>query len=118
MARAKSKNYIDETKKAMDSLGVYKPEYDKIINIYADLLTQYDDASQKFADSGYEYETSTAAGGTKKSATAATLESLRKDILSYSTALGLNPKSMDAMNIKPAPMKSKLDNVMELLNSG
>ena len=118
MARAKSKNYNDETKKAMDSLGVYKPEYDKLIEIYADLLDQYEMLIVKHKAQDFAPTVTTAADGVKSNPVAKQLETLRKDILAYSTALGLNPKAFDSMNIKPAPMKSKLDNVMELLNSG
>ena len=42
MARVKTTNYITETKKSMESLGVYKPEFDKLVEIYAGLLDQYE----------------------------------------------------------------------------
>ena len=48
----------------MEGLGTYKPEYDNIITIYADLLAQYDEAQKRFEESGRQYETYTAAGGT------------------------------------------------------
>ena len=82
----------------MKSLGVYKEEYDPLINVYSDLISQYLRANKEFEDSGFQYETETAAGGTKKSAIVATLENLRKDILSYSDRLCINPK---ANNIEP-----------------
>jgi hypothetical protein len=118
MARAKSKNYIDETKKAMDSLGVYKPEYGKLIEIYAGLLDQYEMLIKMHRDQDFAPTEETAAGGVKSNPVVKQLETLRKDILAYSDRLCLNPKAFDSTNIKPAPAKSKLDNVMELLNSG
>lgn len=99
----------------MKGLGVYKPEYDNIINIYADLLVQYEDARQKFIQSGYQYETETAAGGTKKSAIVATLENLRKDIIAYSDRLCLNPKSVETVTTEKQG-KSKLESVLGSLS--
>lgn len=99
----------------MKGLGTYKPEYDAIINIYADLLLQYEDARQKFIQSGYQYETETAAGGTKKSAIVATLENLRKDIIAYSDRLCLNPKSVETVTTEVAS-KSKLAAVLSGLD--
>lgn len=96
-----AKNTIRDMKK----LGVYKPEYNPLIDVYADMMSQYIKANQEFVKGGYRYETTTAAGNPKKSGIVATLENLRKDILAYSDRLCLNPKSM---NIEP-PSK-KVDN--------
>ena len=96
----------------MKGLGVYKPEYENIITVYADLLTQYAKANIDFKKSGYKYETSTAAGGVKKSAIVATLENLRKDILAYSDRLCLNPKAVESVTIDN-PKKSKLADMMD-----
>jgi len=49
----------------MKSLGIYKPEYDPLIDIYAGLNEQYLDAINNFEESGRAYETETAAGGYK-----------------------------------------------------
>ncbi|RDW17627.1 terminase [Oceanobacillus arenosus] len=99
----------------MKGLGTYKPEYDAVITIYSDLLAQYDRAQQEFIQSGYQYETSTAAGGTKKSAIVATLENLRKDILAYSDRLSLNPKSLETVTTE-VTKKSKLASVLSGLD--
>ncbi|WP_328701100.1 P27 family phage terminase small subunit [Aquibacillus kalidii] len=81
------------TIKDMKSLGIYKEEYNPIIDIYVDVFKQYLEAEKLFEESGYQYETTTGAGGTKKSAIVATLENLRKDYLAYSDRLCLNPQS-------------------------
>jgi hypothetical protein len=99
----------------MKGLGTYKPEFDAIITIYSDLLAQYEQANQKFIESGYQYETETAAGGTKKSAIVATLENLRKDIIAYSDRLCLNPKSVETVTTDN-PTKSKLASVLSNLS--
>lgn len=91
----------------MKTLGVYKHEYDPLIDIYSDLLTQYLRATKEFEQSGYVYETETAAGGSKKSAIVATLESLRKDLLAYSDRLCLNPKAIQSVTTD-TPKQSKL----------
>lgn len=98
MSRLPTKQTIkNATIKDMKSLGVHKPEYNRIVDIYADLVFQYNEAMQAFEMSGRQYETETAAGGTKKSATAASLEILRKDIITYSDRLGLTPKAFETL---------------------
>ncbi|MED4052946.1 P27 family phage terminase small subunit [Niallia taxi] len=99
----------------MTGLGTYKPEYDAVITIYSDLLAQYHDANKKFEESNYQYETMTAAGGTKKSAIVATLENLRKDILAYSDRLCLNPKSVETVTTESGKKKSALAEALSSL---
>lgn len=80
-------------KKSMIELGLYKREFEPIIEIYGQLLEQYEALTRKFIDSGYDYEETTA-HGTKKAPIITTLESLRKDILSYASQLGLTPQGL------------------------
>jgi len=77
----------------MKDLGVHKPQYNRLIDIYAGLIHQYLIAVADFEDSDFAYETETAAGNPKKSGIVSTMENLRKDILQYSDRLCLNPKS-------------------------
>lgn len=100
MAAKKKSGIKRETIKLMESLGVYKPEYDPIIEIYAELREQYVVLTKKFAESGYEFEVETLQGGTKKAPIVATLESLRKDILAYADRLCLNPKTIDGITVE------------------
>lgn len=79
----------------MKELGVHKPQYNRLIDIYADLVHQYLIAVADFEESGFEYETETAAGNPKKSGIVSAMENLRKDILQYSDRLCLNPKSLE-----------------------
>ncbi|TDL34568.1 P27 family phage terminase small subunit [Jeotgalibacillus sp. S-D1] len=81
----------------MKALGIHKPQYNRLIDIYARLVHEYLKLSEEFEKSGSEYQTFTAAGGAKKSPIVATLESLRKDIISYSDRLCLNPKSLESV---------------------
>ncbi|WP_088825666.1 MULTISPECIES: P27 family phage terminase small subunit [Listeria] len=98
----------------MKGLGVYKTEYDNLITIYCDLLAQYDDAQQKFIESNYQYESPTAAGGTKKSAIVATLENLRKDIIAYSDRLCLNPRAIENITTENKKQSSLADILSEM----
>ncbi|MGE4213785.1 MAG: P27 family phage terminase small subunit [Anaerotignaceae bacterium] len=119
MKKSSVKKFVEKTIKElviddMKELGTYKPEYDVIITIYADLLQQYNNAHEQFIKGGCQYETETAAGGTKKSAIVATLENLRKDILAYSDRLCLNPKSLETVTAETGK-KSKLAQVLSEL---
>lgn len=98
----------------MKTLGVYKPEYDPVIEVYSELREQYEKLTKKFKDDGYKYYESTAQGGTKKSSIVATLENLRKDILAYSDRLCLNPKALETVT-PDQPKKSKLAQALSSL---
>lgn len=80
-------------KQSMVELGIYKPEFEPVIEIYGQLMEQYAELTKRFVDSGLDFEERTNAG-TKKAPIVTTLESLRKDILSYSTQLGLTPQGL------------------------
>lgn len=97
---AAEKKVIEQTKSDMKSLGVYKPEYDPLIVVFAELKVQYDDLTTRFRNSGMRYQVKTADGGAKKAPIVATLESLRKDILAYSDRLCLNPKAIESVTIE------------------
>ena len=82
---------IDDMKK----LGIHKPQYNRVIDIYSELVHQYLMINQEFEDGGFKYKVQTDQGGAKKAPIVATLEVLRKDILAYSDRLCLNPKSLE-----------------------
>ena len=84
----------------MKSLGVYKIEYGRIIDMYAGMVHQFLILNKQFEEGGYQFESYTAAGGAKKSPIVATLESLRKDILAYSDRLCLSPKSIETVTVE------------------
>ncbi|MNW45143.1 hypothetical protein D3C74_223980 [compost metagenome] len=84
----------------MKALGIHKPQYNRIIDIYAELVFQYNTLTKEFEEGGYRYEVSTDQGGAKKSPILASLETLRKDILAYSDRLCLNPKSLETVTVE------------------
>lgn len=101
MAKIPTKETIKRrTISDMKDLGVYKIQYGRLIDLYSELVHQYLYLNNKYVEEGYEFESYTAAGGAKKSAIVATLESLRKDILAYSDRLCLNPKSLESVTIQ------------------
>lgn len=114
MADVKALQVIKErTVERMTALGVYREEYDGTIEIYAQLCDQYDELTRRFEKSGYKVQTKSAQGGMKKSPVVATLEALRKDILSYSDRLCLNPKAFDSLgSAAKAPPVSRLEEAL------
>ena len=98
----------------MKKLGTHKPEYNRLIDIYAGLIHQYLRALADFEKSGCEYEVPTGTGSTKKSGIVSTMENLRKDILQYSDRLCLNPKSLETVTAETGT-KSKLASVLSKL---
>lgn len=103
-----------KTIRDMKELGVHKPQFNRLIDIYAGLVHQYLIALKEFEAGGYVYEVETAAGGSKKSPIVATLETLRKDILQYSDRLCLNPKALESVTVEQAKA-SKLARVLSSL---
>lgn len=82
-----------QIKKAMQSLGTYKIQYDPAIEILCQLKRQYDALTKEFEDSGYRYYEETMSGS-KKAPIVITLEGLRRDILNYMSQLGLTPHGL------------------------
>ena len=89
----------------MKELNTYKKQYNQLVEVYADLLHQYYILTKQFEESGYEAVVATEKSGGKKSPVLATLESLRKDIGTYSDRLMLNAKSNkdSEINLKTSP---------------
>jgi P27 family predicted phage terminase small subunit len=84
-----------QTVENLQSLGIYKPEFEMTIKIYCGLVDQYTQLEKEFKKSKFKVVEKTGySDNTKKSPIVATLESLRKDILQYSNALGLTPSGL------------------------
>lgn len=86
------------TVKQMKSLGTYRKEYESLIDIYAGLLFQYTKYEQEHAERDYEvaeiYVNKAGAENYRKIPLVNVMETLRRDILTYSDRLMLNPKSL------------------------
>ena len=84
--------------KQMKELGTYRKEFDMIIDIFAGMLYQYQKLAQDYADMGYPvtdvYVNKAGVENERKVPILTAMEILRKDILSYSNQLMMNPKSL------------------------
>lgn len=99
MARPITANYLKKaTIKNMKALGTYRKEFDHLINIYANMLYQYILYEEEHAANGYKfadwYVNKAGAENLRKLPIINVMETLRKDILSYSDKLMLNPKAL------------------------
>lgn len=92
------KQYRNMIIREMKSLGIYKKEYNELIDIYAGMLHQYQYFVKQFEASGYqvteEYTNKAGATNQRKVPLLTAMESLRKDIISYSDRLCLNPRTL------------------------
>lgn len=99
----------------MTSLGVYREEYEDIIDIYVNMLHRLKMLYEEFEASGYEVETeyTNKAGATnqRKTPLYLSIEKLENDIVTYSDRLCLNPKAVGNIVASNEPT-SKLDQVM------
>jgi hypothetical protein len=100
------KAFISEIKRQMKSLGTYKKEYDRMIEIFAGMLHQYHVEL---------YTNKAGATNERKTPLYTAMESLRKDIATYSDRLCLNPKSLESITIEQQN-KSKLAQVLSELS--
>ncbi|AMB94908.1 helix-turn-helix transcriptional regulator [Aerococcus sp. UMB8608] len=92
----------------MKSLGVYKPEYNILITIFVNVVREYELRMTQYQESGYALED---LDGRKLPITKQ-LETLRKDIITYSDRLCLNPKTYQSLNLPNEKSGSKLAEVL------
>jgi P27 family predicted phage terminase small subunit len=101
----------------MKKLDIYKPEFDLTISIYASLVDQYKQLEKEFKKSKFTVVEETGySDNKKKHPLVGSLESLRKDILAYSNALGLTPAGLRKINDqanKPKRKQSKLEMALD-----
>lgn len=107
MARPRGQSTIKtRIVKSMKDIGTYSKHYDDIIEIYSGLLYDYKNARDEFLANGSqiteEHETGRGTIVERKTPLVQTMENLRKDIITYSDRLGLNPK---AVGIEPPKAK-------------
>lgn len=90
----------------MRELGIFKDEYWDIIDIYSSLLHQYYTFESQFEESGYqveeEYTNKAGATNMRKTPTYQAMETIRKDLVTYSDRLGLNPKALESITAEKA----------------
>lgn len=88
--------------KNLKDLGIYKDEYEDMVDIYSGMIFQYATFEKAFEESGFkveeEYTNKAGATNMRKVPLYTAMESLRKDIATYSDKLGLNPKSLESIS--------------------
>ncbi|MGN8648326.1 P27 family phage terminase small subunit [Gracilibacillus sp. HCP3S3_G5_1] len=103
MAR-KKKTIENNIVKEMKSLGTYKTEYNKMIKIFAGMIHQYEVFEEQFEESNYkiteQHTNKAGAVNERKVPLYTAIESLRKDIATYSDRLCLNPKSLESVKVE------------------
>lgn len=77
----------------MKQLKTYNYAFNRLVRIYAGMVRQYYEALKVWEEEGSPISTPSASNSTKKHPALDQIEKLRKDILSYSNQLMLNPKS-------------------------
>ena len=103
----------------MKKLEIYQPEFDIMISIYCGLVDQYRELEKTFKKQKFTVVEDTGySDNKKKNPVILSMESLRKDILSYATALGLTPQGLKKLQKDKSTKKpiSKLE--MALSNFG
>lgn len=96
---------IKKTITELEALGIWKKEYATLVEVYAELLESYQTIKVNAGTESFA----------KRTPAAISMENLRKDILKYSSELGLTPagyKKIVGEDLKPAK-KSKLEAALE-----
>lgn len=101
----------NETVERMQHLGVYKDDFDHVIDVYVGMLMQYQAFERQFEESGFkiteEYTNKAGATNDRKTPVYSAMESLRKDLATYSNLLCINPKSFNAIKKPDPPLRKK-----------
>ncbi|WP_437131257.1 P27 family phage terminase small subunit [Peptostreptococcus russellii] len=114
----KSIDYIKkDTVKKMKKLNLYNKSFDKIIDVYSNLIFQYDKTLNKFIEEGEKYvvEHTNKNGSTNlsKNPLYLILEKQRTDIITYSRELGLSPVGFNKLSDELLDVKkSKLEKAL------
>lgn len=93
----------------MKHLGVYREGFEDIINVYVGMLAQYQAFEKQFEDTSYSvtepYTNKAGATNDRKTPIYSAMESLRKDLATYSNLLCINPKAFEAVKKREVPVR-------------
>jgi len=107
-----------QIKENMKTLGTYKPEFDITINIYCGLVDQYEQMNKEFKKQKFTVVENTGySDNKKKNPIVLSMESLRKDILTYATALGLTPQGLKKLQKDQKEEKKNVSKLETALNN-
>lgn len=95
----------------MKHLGVYRDNFEQTIDIYVGMLAQYQAFEDQFEESGYQltvaYTNKAGATNDRKTMEYSAMESLRKDLATYSNLLCINPKAFESVKRREVPIRKK-----------
>lgn len=107
------KTILDQTRAIMKKQNTYNSSYNRILKLYATTLHQFLLLNRQWQDSGYQTYITTDNGGIKKNPLLEQLNVLRKDVITLSDRLMLNPKTAkEIAKIEPPPKKSVFANLL------
>ncbi len=87
-------------KSIMTKRGTWQPDFTEAVKKLAGMLDEFDILYERFVQDGYEIATTDSNGREKKTLLYSTLETLRRDSLSYMNALGLTPTALKKLDAK------------------
>lgn len=97
----------------MKHLGIYREDFENTIDVYVDMLIQYEAFRDQFNSTGFkitdQYTNKAGATNDRKTPVYTALESLRKDIAKYSDLLCLNPRAYERVKKIDVPVRKKED---------
>ncbi|MFR5876333.1 MAG: P27 family phage terminase small subunit [Eubacterium sp.] len=104
----KTESFFENMKQAviedLKSTGVYRPEFNRVISVYTEILVEYCIIQDQWRRSGCvvqeQYVNKNGAKNMRKTALYQSLEQLRKDMQYYETALGLTPAGLKKIDIE------------------
>lgn len=104
MRARKSETIKQKTIIELNSLGIYREEFATFIDVYAELVEQYQSMKKEISIEAYS----------NRSPAVISLENLRKDILQYSAQLGLTPSGYRKIigDSLQKPKRSKLEDAL------
>lgn len=104
----------------MKKLGVYSKEYRNTIDIFTDMIYQYEIFIDDFENNNNqvqeEYTNKAGATNMRKTPTYSAIEKLRMDIATYSNLLCLNPKALERVSTSTSN-KSTLATILDQLDN-
>lgn len=101
----KAETFKEKSIEAMKNLGVYRAEYDQVIDVYSKLLERYEELKATITIADYQ----------KRTPAVISLENLRRDIAKYSDLLCLNPHIFEKTKVKEKPKLSKFEQALAKL---
>ncbi len=119
----KLKNRIyNKTKKNMEEIGTFRPEFEAPVRRYAELRMQFDILNEQWYEDGCQitedYTNKGGATNKRKTVLYLSLETLRKELIELENLFGLTPRGLKAIRAKGLEREkgSALDAVLTKLD--